>query len=394
MLVNSSIVEIEELRIRFSSGSVLDLSKHEFIYGSESYLNALIQGSGSKGSFLRPEIFLGEELLAWGCFQELVLYREDLNELGRLFGSDSKFSLRLEALFKLLVHIGNGRKGIRILIAGNTQVSGPYGVFFKPDVNEELKARIWSEVLKTCDALRGPYSIILAKEFYQSQNEIVERFKKNGYRAIQSLPIMTMKLEKDWASFEDYLAALSSKYRIRAKAARKKGEKVKRIIWGVEEIRARAKEIYSLYNNVYEKARFRLFKIEENYFSALKTNLRDSIIFQAYLLDDKLIGFSTLVLHESHADAHLIGLDYEANKQFSVYQNILYDYIEAAIDRGIHKIDFGRTAMEIKSTVGAVPEEMKVMVKIRNTLLDSVTCILMENSSPRKWIQRHPFKEE
>ncbi len=394
MFENSSFVEVEELRIKFGSDKDLDISKHEFIYGSENYLEALIQGSGKKGNFLKPEIFLGEKLIAWGCFQELVLYREDLNELGRLFASDSKFSLRLESLFKLLVHIGNGRKGIRILIAGNAQVSGPYGVFFKSDVNEEMQAKVWSQVLRTCDALKGPYSIILAKEFKESQSLIFQSLKKIGYRQIQSLPIMTMNIDQHWTDFEHYLTSMSSKYRIRTKAARKKGKKVKRVIWGVEEIKANKNEIYALYENVYEKARFRLYKMEAEYFIALKENLGDSMIFQAYLIDEKLIGFSTLVLHESHADAHLIGLDYEANRQYSLYQNVLYDYVEAAISKGIQKIDFGRTAMEIKSTVGAVPEEMRVMVKIRNTLLDGVTCILMENASPRKWVQRHPFKED
>jgi hypothetical protein len=50
--------------------------------------------------------------------------------------------------------------------------------------------------------------------------------------------------------------------------------------------------------------------------------------------------------------------------------------------------------MEIKSTVGAVPVEFQPLVKIRNTILSGLTCVLMENSSPEPWIQRHPFREE
>ncbi|MEZ5174149.1 MAG: hypothetical protein R2850_11760 [Bacteroidia bacterium] len=48
---------------------------------------------------------LKDEVIARGVFQELILYKEDLDEMGRLFSSDSRLMLRVEALFKMLVHL-------------------------------------------------------------------------------------------------------------------------------------------------------------------------------------------------------------------------------------------------------------------------------------------------
>ena len=392
MILKSPVALDEDLLVKFNSESFDSPFEHEKLYASSNYKEALIDGSGGKSNFIRPEVYLNGRMVACGCFQELVLYKEDLDEMGRLFGGDGKLSIKIESLFKALVNCRNGRKGLRILIAGNAQISGSYGMFFRPEVGEELQAKIWAEVINQCEISFGPFSIHLIKDFTEDQGFLIQEFRKGGFRKLQSLPIMTMSISSDWNTFKDYLAAMSSKYRIRAKAARKKGLGLKRQTWGVDEIAAQLPEIEELYRNVYNKARFRLFRINANYFLKLKENLGDKMHFNAYLVDNQLKGFSTFIFHDDQADAHLIGIDYEANQQYSLYQNMLYDYIELGIEKRVPRIDFGRTAMEIKSTVGAVPEYLHVLVKIKNPLLNSLTGILVNSEPKPDWIQRHPFK--
>jgi hypothetical protein len=134
-------------------------------------------------------------------------------------------------------------------------------------------------------------------------------------------------------------------------------------------------------------------RIDPVYFIQLKQNLGDRFRFEAYHSNEQFIGFRTSIQNGSSLDAHLIGLDYEANKEHSLYINMLYDYIQYALENKFTKIDFGRTAMEIKSTVGAVPVDFVPLVKIRNPLLNGLSCVLMENTAPEIWVQRHPFKE-
>jgi hypothetical protein len=364
------------------------------VYGQASYLNALIAGSSHGGRFLFPRIEFQGKCIAYGCFQELILYREDLDEMGRLFSSESKLMLRIESLFKLLVQLGNGKKGIRILIAGNSQVSGYLGLFFSNEITPAMQADCWKHVLESADNQYGPYAIVLAKEFaVLQQPEIIKKMKSAGFRKVSSLPVMMMQIPSAWDSFEDYLKAMSAKYRIRAKAARKKASGVISSSWGTDEIKRHISQIGQLYLNVYSKARFRLMRIDPVYFIQLKQNLGDRFRFEAYHSNEQFIGFRTSIQNGSSLDAHLIGLDYEANKEHSLYINMLYDYIQHALENKFTKIDFGRTAMEIKSTVGAVPVDFVPLVKIRNPLLNGLSCVLMENTAPEIWVQRHPFKE-
>ena len=363
-------------------------------YFQPDYLQALMIGAGERGRFLFPQVRQGDQILAAGCFQELVLYREELNELGRLFASDSQLTLKVESLVKSMMSLGRGKKGIRILIAGNCQVSGPYGVCFSPALRESDRTECWSAILKDAEKKCGPFSITLVKDFEPKQLSTIEALRNDGFRRVPALPVMRFHLDSQWKSFDDYLHAMASKYRIRAKSARKKGLKLERQNWSAEQISEHLNEIDTLYQNVFVKARFRLFRIEPSYFESLKASFGERFVFKAYLLEGKLVGFSTFLIDEKQSDAHLIGLDYSANKQHSLYQNMLYDYVESGIEAQTRCIDFGRTAMEIKSTIGATPEDSPVIVKMRNPLLNGLACMLMENSAPAPWIQRHPFKED
>lgn len=371
-----------------------EVSWNSGFYFREGYLQALIDGSGNRGRFLFSRICQKGELIAIGCFQELVLYRDELDELGRLFSSDSKLAIKAESFVKSLVNLGRGKKGIRILIAGNCQVTGPYGFCFSPKLDDIEKSECISALLRSAEITHGPFSITLVKDFLPEHESIIETIRAEGFRRIPTLPVMRFYLEKKWKSYDDYLQAMASKYRIRAKAARKKGIELERQNWDIEQIQNHLAEIEELYRNVFEKARFRLFRVEPTYFLSLKSSFKEKFIFKAYKVDGKLVGFSTFLIDDKQSDAHLIGLDYSANKQYSLYQNMLYDYVESGIDAQTQCIDFGRTAMEIKSTIGAIPESSPVVVKMRNHLLNGIACMLVENSAPSPWIQRHPFREE
>lgn len=59
------------------------------------------------------------------------------------------------------------------------------------------------------------------------------------------------------------------------------------------------------------------------------------------------------------------GLDYEYNKDYDIYQNILLDDIREGIKNKMTKINFGRTSIAMKSSLGAVPEDMKFLMQFK-----------------------------
>ena len=93
-------------------------------------------------------------------------------------------------------------------------------------------------------------------------------------------------------------------------------------------------------------------------------------------------------------EAHYIGFDYEMNNRFNLYQNILYSMINEAI---IHKqtvVNLGRTAAEIKTTVGAKAENLICYIKPQNTISKLIQKPFISFLQPAEWIPRNPFKEE
>jgi hypothetical protein len=58
------------------------------------------------------------------------------------------------------------------------------------------------------------------------------------------------------------------------------------------------------------------------------------------------------------------------------------------------KVNLGRTASEIKTTVGAKPHELLCYIKPQNTVSKLILKPFMQFLQPTEWIPRNPFKEE
>ncbi|MFB1002918.1 MAG: hypothetical protein QMC70_02095, partial [Bacteroidia bacterium] len=108
----------------------------------------------------------------------------------------------------------------------------------------------------------------------------------------------------------------------------------------------------------------------------------------------KLIGFSTATMFNDVFDGNFIGLDYDYNQDYAVYQRMLYDFVKQGINSGMQYVKIGRTAEEIKSGVGAQPVEMKFYAKHRNKVTNALLRPFIQNLKPSKFDQRRPFKAE
>jgi hypothetical protein len=72
---------------------------------------------------------------------------------------------------------------------------------------------------------------------------------------------------------------------------------------------------------------------------------------------------------------------------------MLYDMVAYSINKGFKKIIFARTALEIKSSIGAKPQKMYGFAQHSSPIVDlafeSVFCYL----EPKViWQERNPFK--
>ena len=205
---------------------------------------------------------------------------------------------------------------------------------------------------------------------------------------------MVMPIRDSWKTFEDYLADLNTKCRTKAKSAYKKSEKVSIKRLDSAEIREHADTMQKLYDAVYEKADFRLGKMNIHGLEGIQ-NLNDGdFTVCGYFLEDKMVGFSTAMKNGQSLEAHVIGIDYSVNRDYAIYQRMLYNYVDIAIERKVDRIIFGRTAAEIKSTIGAVPIDLTCCVfhprKISNALLN----LILNYVKPSEYPHRNPWRVE
>ena len=78
---------------------------------------------------------------------------------------------------------------------------------------------------------------------------------------------------------------------------------------------------------------------------------------------------------------------------FLLYLNMLYDLVDDAIRLKTDKLILSRTALEIKSSVGAEAHAMVLYLKATNSFLNIGVAKALNYFKPKEdWVPRSPFK--
>ncbi|WP_258932065.1 hypothetical protein [Flavobacterium oreochromis] len=112
-----------------------------------------------------------------------------------------------------------------------------------------------------------------------------------------------------------------------------------------------------------------------------------------YFLNNRLVGFHTLLLNGELLETYFLGYDEQIQKDNMLYLNMLYNMTEFGIENKFKKIIFGRTALEIKSSIGAKPVVMSGFIYHRNKFINKYIHKIFTGLEPTViWKERHPFK--
>ncbi len=278
------------------------------------------------------------------------------------------------------------------LVCGNLLLTGPYGYLIQNKFKSH-ESLIYQFVIEESQGwLRASgydCNVILVKDFYSTQKILDE----STFHSFSIQPNMILHLKEDWHEFSDYMNALHSKYRIRAKRAFKAAEPVVKKELSSEEVTELNDDLYALYKQTATHAEFNLLDLHANYFKELKIKLGDRLHFFSYLIEGKLNAFFTIIDDGTDAEAHFLGINEELNRKHQLYLNILFDIIRYSISRKKGRIRFSRTAIEIKSSVGAKPFAMTCYIKHRHVINNTfVPYVLDFLNQKQNFIIRHPFK--
>jgi len=281
-----------------------------------------------------------------------------------------------------------------LLVLGNMTLTGSNGFHFIDEVDREeafkLAKYATEEVLCHLKREKTGVAAVLIKDYYEDQKFVN---KELGYTEFKVQPNMILDLDQNWNSFDDYMGSMKSKYRVRVRRARKKAQSLERRVLSLEEIHAYSKEISDLYKNVANQAGFNLFILPQNYFYSLQKHLGDRMELIGYFKNDKMVGYYTNIQSHGDLDAHFLGYDPECNRECQLYLNMLYDLVDDAIRLKSNNLIMSRTALEIKSSVGAEAHSMVLYLKATNSLLNLGAAKALNYFKPsEEWVPRSPFK--
>jgi len=287
-------------------------------------------------------------------------------------------------------------KPIKILVCGNIFVSGEHGVFIKDnqDKKKVVKnvAKAISHLTNSNKTLTKNISIYLIKDFIKESLEITDELHDLNYYSFNVEPNMVLQIDRDWINFQDYLDAMKTKYRVKAKRALKLSGDLIVKETSIENIKTYLPEITKLYKKVSDKATFNLGNFNLETYMSLKNKLGDKYILKTYWKHDEIVGFMSGIINSDSLDAHFVGIDYQLNRELAIYQRILYDYVELAINQNLKIINFGRTASEIKSSIGAIPQDLTCYIRHKKSITNKFIKPFLNHIEPKPFKQKKPFK--
>ncbi len=371
-----------------------DATNSNNVFTSLPYLLALEQ-AGTTGLVHRYAIIKHKKKsVGVMCFQLLDVAARSVD--GLINFEDKGWLLKkLSTHINRLLFSGKNGKPNYIVCCGSFLASGEHGISFSSKENQHLIissipkaiAHLKNEIEKTANVCAW-----VVKDFFDI-SYADHLLTENKFINVPMDSEMIFYPQTGWKNFNDYINALSAKYRLRANNVLKKikGLEIKQLT--EKEIEAHITQLETLYNNVQQKAIVRLVRVNAQYFIQLKKQLAEQFYVTAFFKEGKMIAFISGLVYKGFHEAHFIGIDYTYNKALQLYQNILYRFIQDAVEKKSCCLYFGRTAMEIKSTVGARAYPLYTYVKLNNPFLNKMMHHFSHRLKAEEWIERRPFKE-
>lgn len=364
------------------------LNKRGSVFLSPAYLQGIKKGLGDQSDFYYTLFSQKDQPVGIAVFQ---ITHFEADELGSNLNDKSSFVSFLSKTFV------NEDRRVKVLLCGNAFATGEHGYVFdeKVDMQEAMDGVCYAltEVLNQEKDRGHKISAVIIKDFYKGTYHHTVGLERCGFSDFSVDQNMILPLLPEWKSFDDYLQSMVTKFRTKANAAMKRSELLEVHECSLDELIQYKDAYYQLYENVFNKADFRLGKMTPEAFVELKSSLGDRMIIRSYRYEGKLVGFSSALVCSHAIDAHLVGIDYSVSIDLALYSRMLYDYIALGIDHRAEAIVFGRTAAEIKSTVGAIPVDLKCCVRHPGRISNWLLSCFFSYVKPGNYPIRQPWKQ-
>ncbi len=310
----------------------------------------------------------------------------------------------------------------KVLCLGQFLTSGPFAQDGLQRLSAPEAAELLPAVAATLTSCHPSYVAVLIKDLYPLLHPATRELKAKKFHLLPADPVMELRLEKSWETMDDYLASLTSKYRVRYRRARSKFTGISRRRLSPQDVVFWRDRMYNLYRSTSSGADFNAAHLTPEYFPWLSRvrSQQKKRTLQAELISDspfavvkppefdasgnllfgyfnskgEMIGFTSAIPNGHVMHAHYLGIEDSYKHSHHLYHNMLFDLLEDAIVGGFDKLDYGRTALEIKSSLGATPVDYACLIMARPWLINGLIPLFTPAvyKAP-KWTPRNPFRQ-
>lgn len=288
---------------------------------------------------------------------------------------------------------GESQQRVKVWGVGNAFLTGNHGIWMAAAADPAaVYCALQQGVQEFVKGEAEEGQFILFKDIHQSVPTNGSAWKGSGYTRLEVEPNMVLSLSPTWNAFSDYLLAFKSKFRVKAKKALQLSQSLRLKDLTAVEIESYLPRLQQLYKAVEKRADYSMGQLDLKAFIDWKARFGDAFLLRTFWLKGKMVGFLSGFMNGTQLDAHFVGLDYAFNREYGVYQRMLYEYVALGIEKGVTEVHFGRTAGEIKSTLGAVPQTLTCYVRHPRALPNHFVRPIVSQFKPRPFPLRKPFK--
>ena len=290
----------------------------------------------------------------------------------------------------------------RVRVLGNPLASGPHGYRFLDGVDEWSCLRELLELPGMSSAsghrAEAPATWVVkdrpCHHAWGDGYRLAGRSQwRRGWVDLEFDPVMHVDLGGK-ATWDAYLAALRTKARTKVKRILTLSEPLEFQSLGAEEIRGDVELLHQLYMNVYGRAAFRLGCLQPEDLVLLKEEM--GMQFQVWVakLEGRVVGFHCGMSDGREVEAYFVGFDESFNKSHALYQRMLLEFIRWGIQVGCQRVVLGRTALDMKASLGAEAQRLVLHERMKNPVMHQLARWAARASAPKQHTLKRAWKEE
>jgi hypothetical protein len=378
--------------------SLRDIAAHQWNLGNEilplsmnkNYLQMIEEEHSKELEFHYVLILQQQQTVGILCFQ-IVNFKGAY--IKNFFRNEVKKGVFQELFLKFFYKVVDFFNW-NLLTAGNIFFTGASGIYFHSQVAPAERLNLIHQAFKKVEKqTKKKITAYMVNNIYDEERPVVHEYlNQYQYARYPVDPDMFMKIDPKWLKFEDYCDSLSSKYRVRMRKVLQQSSNIEKRLLQFHEIVANQAILYQLYLNTAQKVNLNLGYLSTQYFTKMATIWGDDFKVVGYYSENKLIGFMSLLTEEAVMDVNYMGLDYDFNFKYNLYNRMLLDLVALGIDLQVEIMHLGRTATEMKSTVGAEAKSMHIYLRATNSLFNKGMNFFQPYFGSPQYTLRSPFK--